>query len=174
MQRLVFPQTHFKANGNNISQKDVHHTAIEAWLCFSCVMEKCHKLSIVPSEIGYRIGRAIVLFQFAWIASVACWLAATPYWLLTNSICTRDPTSSHEADGNKPSIITSNKQDAINCLPHQLKCVPWNLMRTWLIILMFWLIGCQWEEMNCLARNKSLVEAYDALQRPWLFISIDS
>lgn len=28
--------------------------AIEAWLCFSCVMEKCHKLSIVPNEIGYR------------------------------------------------------------------------------------------------------------------------
>lgn len=146
--------------------------AIEPWLCLSCVMEKCHKLSIVPYEIGYRLGRAIVLFQFAWISSVACWLAATPFWLLTNSICTRDATSSHEADGNKPSIITSNKQDAINCLPHQLKCVPWYSMRTWLIILMVWLIGCQWGEMNCLARNQSLVEAHTALQRPGLFITI--
>lgn len=78
----------------------------------------------------------------AWISSVACWLAATPFWLLTNSICTRDATSSHEADGNKSSIITSNKQDAINCLPHQLKCVPWYSMRTWSIIfngLTYWM-----------------------------------
>lgn len=139
--------------------------AIEACLCLSCVMEKCHKLSIVPYEIGYGFGRAIVLFQFVWISSVARWLAVSPFWLLTNSICTRDATSSHEADGNKPSIITSNKQDTINCLPHQLKCVPWYSMRSWLITLRVWLIGCQWGEMNCLARNESLVEAHTAEAR---------
>lgn len=65
MQRLVFPLTHFKANRTKISQKCVQRMAIEACLCLSCVMEKCHKLSIVPYEIGYGLGRAIVLFQFA-------------------------------------------------------------------------------------------------------------
>lgn len=141
-------------------------------LAFMC-MEKSYKLNIVLCEIGYRFGRAIVLFHFAWISSVACWLAASPFWLLTNSICTRDITSSHEADGNKPSIITSNKQDATNCLPHQLMSVPWYSMRTWLIILMVWLIWCQWEEMNCLAMNESLVEAHITLRTPSLIITID-
>lgn len=121
---LSSPQHTSKLKGAKISQR-AQCMAIEKWLCLLCVVEKCHEQSIVPYEMGYRLGRAIVLFQFAWISSVACWLLATPFWLLTNSICTRDTTSSHEADGNKPSIITSNKQDAINCLPHQLKFVPW-------------------------------------------------
>ena len=62
--RLVFPLTHFKAKKNqNITKMRTVYSAIEG-LSFMCT-EKCHKLSIVLCEIGYRIGRAIVLFQFA-------------------------------------------------------------------------------------------------------------
>lgn len=129
MQRLVFPLTHFKANGTKISQKCVQCIATQAWLVFH-VYGKMPQTKHCSLWNRIQAWKTIVLFQFAWISSVACWLAASPFWLLTNSICTRDATSSREADGNKPSIITSNKQDAINCLPHQLKYVPWYSMRT--------------------------------------------
>lgn len=40
------------------------------------------------------------------------------------------------------SRLTSNKQDAFNCLPQQQKCIPQNVMRNRVTILMVWLIAC--------------------------------
>lgn len=56
---------------------------------------------------------------------------------------------------------TSNKQDAINCLPHQQKCIP-QYVRRKRFILMVWFIRCQWGKTNFRGRNK-LVADTDSL-----------
>lgn len=124
MQGLVSSPAHFKAEGTKISQPA--QCMALSLMCRGKVprTKHCSPWNGIQARKG-----PLFYFQFAWISSVARWLLATPFWLLTNSICTRDATSSHEADGNKRSVITSNKQDAINCLPCQLKFVPWYSMR---------------------------------------------
>ena len=141
-------------------------------MSFVCT-EKFHKLSIVPYEIGRRLGRGIVLFLFAWVSSV-CWLS----FLLT--VLTFDKQHLQQGfcflpwdrPGNKINIICSNKQDGIHCWPHQLKYVPGYSMRIKWIVLWVWLNRCQWRQMNSLAALKSLVSRNTTFQSTGLLNTI--
>lgn len=70
--------------------------------CPVCLWKNVTKWVIVPHEMGIKAWRSHCCNPVCMNLLCCMPTKASPSWLLTNSICTRDTTSSHKANGNKP------------------------------------------------------------------------